>query len=100
MSLPEALTGKNKRLERTLFHEEEKKLKKVLLKVVDCITRSGLCQIKFVKILTLFVQIAKCISSQLKEMASKINGVDFITPQSGLGKSYICPNFKKYVLKC
>ena len=47
MSLPEALTGKNKWLERTLFHEEEKKLKKVLLKVVDCITRSGLGHIAF-----------------------------------------------------
>ena len=74
-------------------------IEEIASKVVDCITRSGLCQIKFVKILKLFVQIAKCISSQLKEMASKINGVDFITPQSGLGKSYICPNLSKVFVK-
>ena len=47
------------------------------------------------KMLNVVVQNDKCISSQLKEMASKINGVDFITPQSGLGKSYICPNVSK-----
>ena len=39
----------------------------------------------FLKMLIIFVQNAKCISSQLKEIASKINVVDCITPRSGLG---------------